>query len=269
MKPSSFTSFPLLAAVLAWVLSPPLFADTVLTTEQQSPEGTPTGSSTVQLSSHATRMDATHGGRKSDIIFRADKNLLWMIDPDARTYREMTQADMAATAKQVNSAMEEMKKQMAEMPPEQRAMMEKMMGKMGAMGTETQAPVEFRKVASGEKVGSWVTDKYEATRNGQKVAEMWVAPLSAVKIKPEEMQVMEALTKFFEEGLKQFMPGIAMPSTPGGAKNGIPVKTVQYSNGAPSGITVVKTIETKELPPKTFEIPDGFQKLAMPLPGAK
>src|SRR4029079_13123170 len=62
-----------------------------------------------------------------------------MVDDKRQQYREMTKEDMKKMAEQAGAAMKRMQDQMKNMKPEQRAMMEKMMGSkmpggMGAMG---------------------------------------------------------------------------------------------------------------------------------------
>src|SRR5881394_1673859 len=61
---------------------------------------------------------------------------LIMVDDKRQQYREMTKEDMKKMAAQAGAAMKRMQEQMKNMKPEQRAMMEKMMGNKipGGMG---------------------------------------------------------------------------------------------------------------------------------------
>ena len=65
------------------------------------------------------------------VIIRADQEKFINVDNKARTYREMTFAELQATGEAMQTQMEaakaQMEKQMKSMSAEQRAMMEKMM----------------------------------------------------------------------------------------------------------------------------------------------
>lgn len=99
-------------------------------------------------------------GEGAVTIFRLDKELLWMLNPEKKTYSEMTFAEME---KMVNKGMEQMaavKEQMKNMPEEQRKMMEKMMGG-GDQAVEVKATSETKSI-SGRKC-----KKYLVLRGGE------------------------------------------------------------------------------------------------------
>ena len=96
---------------------------------------------TMYLDAGKLRVDTQDSENKSILIFDANKQVMWMINPAENSYREMDKAQMDAMGQQMSKAMEQMQAQMANMPPEQRKMMEDMMkGKMGAMGGASAKP---------------------------------------------------------------------------------------------------------------------------------
>ena len=107
---------------------------------------------TLYLDAGKLRVESQDSENKSVMIFDASKQVMWMINPGDNTYREMDKAQVDAMGQQMSKAMEQMQAQMANMPPEQRKMMEDMMkGKMGAMGGASAKPTISLKELGSEK----------------------------------------------------------------------------------------------------------------------
>ena len=133
---------------------------------------TAAGQMTSQLQVDKTRVrtemtDPT--GRSHVVVFDSGKQALYIINPEAKTYSELTKADADRMGGQINDAMAQMQAQLANMPPEQRAMVEKMMAaRMGGAGRgAAAAKTEYRKTGT-DTVGKWPCDKYEGTQNGRR-----------------------------------------------------------------------------------------------------
>ena len=60
-------------------------------------------------------------GEKTVVIFDGTRQVLTMIDNEKKTYTEMTQEDAEKMGAQLSGMMAQIEKQMATMPPEQRA----------------------------------------------------------------------------------------------------------------------------------------------------
>jgi hypothetical protein len=162
-----------------------------------------------------------------------------------------------------------MKEQMASLPPEQRKMMEKMMGnQLGAFeGKEAAPAMAYVNMGDGGKVAGWSTVKYHGTLDGKKVSEVWAVPASAVKVGPAEMKTMESMMGFFREIAGKFGADSMTTIGPEGGLDGIPVKVVIHSNGAPASTYMVTSIEQRELPASDFEVPAGYTKQSLAVPG--
>ena len=78
----------------------------------------------------------------ASVIFKDD--VIYNVNPQDKTYIELDRASMKRMADQINPALKQMQEQLAKMPPEQRAQMEKMMGGRMA-GLMNDAPPEIRK----------------------------------------------------------------------------------------------------------------------------
>ena len=199
-------------------------------------------SDTVMVYLDADRMKVV--APDATVIFRGDQNKVWILQPEQKSYMEMTPETMrnmgtrmAGAQAQMNAAMAQMQAQLAQMPPAQREQMERMMaGRMG--GAMAAAPkTEYRKTGAS-KVGSWACDTYEGYRNNQKVVELCTVAPTALGFAASDFEVAEKMADFFSKLVPQgadnlFRPGKA--ETQG--FSGVPVRRV----------TLVPTQSTSEI----------------------
>src|SRR5215510_10823301 len=118
---SRFASGMITLAVVCAAASTASAADGVLIVETSTVNGTPR---TTQVQIEATRMRteiAGQNGATQIVIFDGGKQTLYILDPVAKTYSEMTKADVDAAGAQLNGAMAQMQKALDGMPPAQRA----------------------------------------------------------------------------------------------------------------------------------------------------
>jgi hypothetical protein len=258
---------PFLLFIATLALGTSLRAATVMTGEQSQPDGS-TITSTVTLDEGRARMQSDANGQETIMIYRSDKNLFWIMDTVEKNYREVTKAHVAAMVEQVDKAMQLMQEKLKDLPPDQRAMAEKMLGgAMAAAGQKSAAPkTSYEKVGPGGKVGEWTTEKYIATTDGEKKAELWVAPISAVKVDEADMKTMEEMTDFLKEISGRFGADMMPSIGPDSELGGMPVKVITFRDGQPISTYVVKSIEQKNLPTSTFEVPEGFTKQDLGIP---
>jgi hypothetical protein len=187
-------------------------------------------------------------------IYRGDKKLLWIVNLKEKTYMEMTEKDFTEMFAKRDEAMKKMKAQLAQMPPEQRKMMEDMMAKMYAGGPEAPK-TEFRKTGSGGKINGWSTDKYEAVREGGKKSDIWVSEYKTLGISESEVHVFKDLARYFEK--------IAPTSEWQISDKGMPVKSLTYKDGKPEFQMEVKEVKKENQPASLFEVPAGMTQKKM------
>lgn len=106
-------------------------------------------------------------------IFRFDKELVWTIDEKKKTYEEMTFAQMQQGMDQMRS---EMKNEMKNMSPEERKIMEKMMGnKMGGMFSEEQTfEITVQRSGKTKRILDYNCEQIFLMFDKEPVMEMWV-----------------------------------------------------------------------------------------------
>jgi hypothetical protein len=228
----------------------------------------------------SSKITLDHAGLRSEsgtdlFIFRPDKNLIWIVDAGRKEYRQMTESDLNQMTTKVGAAMQQMKEQLAQLPPEQRAMMEEMMKHQMPPGiTSAESPKKegsiFEKTAQGEKVGTWICEKYVEKENGIKIGEIWTVPSSSFVSFGKYFQVLEKLAGFFNHLPMAQQQAFEFPILKASAEegksglSGIPVKDIRYTaQGTISNVWEMKKITEQSVEPALFELPPGYQLLPL------
>lgn len=218
--------------------------------------------SRLYIGADRLRAESAGTGEDSTIIFREDRDVLWIIDNQANVYQEMTRQSLEAMKSQMENAMAMMAEQMKNMPPERRAMMEKMMGQGGGMPMSPPEKTTYKKASTGEKIKGWTCTRYEGFVGGTKTEDVWTVDWRQVGIDASDLSVMQAFGSFFEalapdESFFQFG---SEEFERNGGYSGAPVKTIVYEGGAVSHTSEVELIENRALEPTLFELPQGVRK---------
>lgn len=101
-------------------------------------------SAKVQLVDGFVRMDS---GPQGWLLYDADKDTAYMVSPSDKSYTRIDRAGIAQIGGHMDAARAQIEKELANLPPEQRAMMESMMGQM--MGKPTDKPKRPTPKATG------------------------------------------------------------------------------------------------------------------------
>jgi hypothetical protein len=195
---------------------------------------------------------------------------IYVIDQADKSYVVLDKATMEQLGKQVGAAMEQMKEQLAKMPPEQRAQIEQMMGiQSGAdTGGWTMDAVDTGKT---DKVEGRACKVWDIKVNDQPDHQVCVVPYSSLPGTEDFKSVFEKFAKVFEDMAKN-LPQLsgAMNNQMSALRkvNGYPMRTRSYENGrlAPEE-QVVKVWREQAIPASMFEVPAGFKQKQMSPPG--
>jgi hypothetical protein len=219
------------------------------------------------------------------VIFRADMNRLWIIQPKDKTYNEMTpetmqqlQGQLAGAQAQLGAAQAQLQARLAQMPPEQRAMMQQMLAGRGlaglgappgAGGPPAPPQINFAKAGGGKAVAGIRCDNYSKSVNGQKQTDMCIAPVASAGITAGDVQVFERLAAFVEPIASSplvprmgYLDGNEMNKAIG--FSGFPLESVIYIGGQPNLQQTVNKIDRTAIPAGTYDLPAGLSKREMP-----
>lgn len=254
--------------LLCLAAATPLWAGVLLTIVDQ-PADQPNDQTTMKMYVDKDRLRVENSGQEKNniVIYRADKNLFWMINSKDKTYMEITKADLEKLQQQMAEMNQRMEEAMKNMPPEQRQMMEQQMkGRMPAAKTDETT---YKKVASGQKVGEWSATQYEGDREGQKVEDVWATSSKSLGLTAEDFNVLKDMSKFWEG-----MGRMGRSNAPGfhvneegeieGKFSGVPVKSVKYAEGKVTSTSELKSVQREAFDASLFDLPAGLTKQEMP-----
>src|SRR5262249_18652397 len=143
---------------------------------------------------------------------------------------------------------------------------EALMKGRGAMPGAPATPTEYKKIGT-DKVGKWACDKYEGTRNGEKVSEVCTVAPSALGFTPADFEVTKQLAEFFSSMMPQAAEGLfrigAAPPSPN-SFSGLPVRFVSFRAGAPQMTSEVTDASRQSFSDALFQVPAGYQKREFP-----
>jgi hypothetical protein len=263
---------PLAALLLLCVALPPLQAGWIIKGTQQEGSNPPEAQTTF-LDQPGLRVESPG----SLVIFQAAEKKLILADTKAKTYQVMDRASIQKMGAGVNAAMQQMQDAMAQLSPEERAMMQQMMGGQplpGAPSTPTTAPpavTTYTKIADGVQVGPWTTTHYEVLENGKKESEIWIAPPNVLPIDRDLIRLFHDLGKFFED-LTAALPASSPAPTDNwslalagdNAPSGIPVKEIVFQNGVVASTFELTEAAKSDIAPAQFLPPEGFTETTIP-----
>jgi hypothetical protein len=231
-----------------------------------------TNNSATQAKTYAQagRMRIESGGAQDTFaIFRDDT--LYTFDPQQKTYIALDRATIQQLAAQLNPALKKLQEQMASMPPEQRAQMERMLGmKMPNGKTPTE---EIRKTSrTGSQAGHSCTYA-EAWEDGVRKSEMCVVPAANLKGSKELYDVGVKASSLLKEMVNSLDLPMLKQMTNRQMENfdslgGVPLITRTFDGDKPVHEAVVEAIRNETLADSLFEIPAGYKRQQMPTAAA-
>jgi hypothetical protein len=210
-------------------------------------------------------MMRTNASTSGAIILKG--STIIMIDDKRKQYREMTKEDLKRMAAQASDAMAKMHEKMKSMTPEQRAMMEKMMGNRiaGGLGGDKPDTWDAKNLGTSATVEGRKCQNWDLIRNGAPFEQLCVVPYDSLPGKEDVQKVYKEMAEAFGDLAKQ-VPGADQSAKARAAINGYPVRTRLY--GADGQFRATETIMTKwveeSIPPSMFETPPGYTRAELP-----
>ncbi len=205
------------------------------------------------------------GTTQSTVIYRGDREEILLINHGDHTWRAMDKATMVNLGQQINPAMEKMQEMLKNMPPERRAMMEKMFAGQGINPAMMGGKVEMQVKKTGESqtINGYPCVKYETWRENEKVAEHCVSDWKQVPGSQEARGVFHDMAAFSQEVWQGAFKGGGGPASffeSIGKIEGYPVLTRIFSKGTIVTESRLTGVEEKSVAAKEFDPPKDYVK---------
>jgi hypothetical protein len=194
-------------------------------------------------------------------IIRADKQIVWSIDLNAKTYTEMTFQQAAEMQKRLRERSRQIQSEMAaqlqNLPPEQRQMMEKMMqsqmGKMTKEAMEGKFRLSWKETGETAEILGHLCKKYIGLINDQPILEAWVTDQYDVGEELASLLKAEGLLGGEGESEIQVLHGLPLKT----------ITTVDLGTGFVREESIAVKIQEASIPASEFELPSGLTREAM------
>lgn len=207
--------------------------------------------------------------RTSTAIFKND--VFYTLDNAKKKYMAMDRATMEQSMTRVNDMLEQMRAKSANLPPEQRAMLDQMAKQLGGTSDPKQrAPVYDAQPAGGsDTVNGRSCKLWNITRDGQPTQQLCVASFSSLPGADEVASVSKKMLALFEKMGDRFREQVSLGMQQQSATlakiDGYPIMSRTYHDGKLSPESfIVKAWEQRSLDANKFEIPKDFVKQEMP-----
>jgi Domain of unknown function (DUF4412) len=234
-------------------------AATVITLQEKSPQGT--FDDKIFLQGSRLRVETGAGGRAHVVLYDAANGSFKILDPVKKSWLDLpadgpAQQDLAA-------------KQVMERKDLSAAKKKQILDNMkvnaerhGLFGGGVPNPGEYRKIASSVVVNGLTTDKYEVSRDGKKVREVWLADPGSVGFDEADVAPFKSLGE--KMGARFTGPGRSSGfAWEAGAPAGIPVRVVSYVNGQKTVTLELTAVKHEEVPASLFEVPGSYHQTAL------
>lgn len=239
-----------------------------------------TGTSTFSVDDDAFAMEFRSRESNMRVVFRSDRDLVWVMNLDDQTYIEMTREQIKKLAamkdqmmSQMGPQMEQMRKMLEErtkdMTPEQRELVMKSIpggNMMESPSGESEAGPRYRKIAGGVSIGQWSCSHYQSDDSKDR-EEIWTVEPSEVGVTAGDMKVFKAFGDFFEpltanlgSQMKQFYRVGSPEFEKAHGYSGIPVQIKKYDNGKLVETVKTESISNGSIPASRFELEKGLKK---------
>jgi hypothetical protein len=216
------------------------------------------------------RMRSEHNsGDEGGNIAIFKNRAMYAIDPKSKSYRVIDQATVDKMGATIADARKKMEAQMANMPPERRAMMEKMLGQMGgAPGATAQAAKRtLKNTGRAETVAGIKCTVWEASVDGKKEEELCAAKPGSISGGDEVMKTLREIgemMKGFTESFGQHMRNAAaQPWNDMETIDGVPILTRDFENGKATSERRLTAARKESVPGSQFEVPAGYKEKKM------
>ncbi len=234
--------------------------------------------SKMLVASGSFRMEIQEADGPKVVIFRGDRKQLLVIKPANQEYMVVDQKMLSAVADKVGTAMSEVEKQLAELPPEQRAQLRQLMGSQGLPGAGAGAAAappavptsKLERSSEKKNIAGHDCVRYDVLQGSEKTQEIWVA--EGLASSHEVLQTMKALADFNEQ-LTAPLKGMGSLAASGGIfssrgnpfaewgqLSGMPLWVRSFERGTLTHEMEIKTLREQAVEAAEFEPPAGFKQ---------
>jgi hypothetical protein len=206
----------------------------------------------------------------STMIFKDDT--IYGVNHKDKSYIVMDRASMKRMADQVNPSLKLLQEQMKNMTPEQRAQLEKMLGRQLPSGLgEAEPQQQIKRTSRSDRINGHSCTYVEVREGGVLTDEMCVALGNTLQGSAELMNAAKRMSTVMQDMMAEmdapWLKQMAQKQLQNfEALGGIPVLSRHFVDGKPQSETTISNVRSEKLAATMFDIPAGYTKKDMMAP---
>ena len=225
----------------------------------------------IKIDGNRMRTDSG-GSNPTSMIFLGESDEMYIIDHTEKTYIVMDRETVEAMANRMSEAMQQMEAAMAQVPPEQREMMERMMKeRMGNMPTSTpRAEPVVRSLGESDNVSGVACDWKEVTRDAvvdlKACVSNWTDIAGGDELRAMSLEMKDfaaALMDAFSSMSNSSMFGSSLAENPMSSMEnlgGFPLISEDFDNGTLSRRSRFQSVDEGAVAAEEFSPPSGYKR---------
>lgn len=192
------------------------------------------------------RIDTSDGRRA--IVYRGDKNVIWVIDHKKKRYIEVEKPTSSALAGQA-------KKQLDSLPADKKAAAD--------LGAAVASGVEVKDTGRKGEVLGVSCDELHVMSGKARLADICRATYASAGVDRASFAAVKELQSLLGGSLTAMLPEDSRAEGTAALESfarldGVPMRVRTYEAGQLDTETVVKQLKNKKLPRSDFSLPDGY-----------
>lgn len=246
----------------------PLFAGegVVLIQKQDDLQSGSSATQKMQIEQDKVALETTDGAKRMGFVYLADSGVIRMINHSDQSYREMTEEEIERLMGGVNEQLAKFQEQMKNMSPQQREMMEKVMGgrmaKMGALPGAQIEPINYRRGDGSTEIGGRPCDWYDGYRREKMVSQVCAADWSTFDLAPSDFAVFQRLAEFITKLAPQMADQIKFGAEDWEARGGfpgIPLENKTFENGKAVQVSTLESVDRQMIDESVYAAPTDYR----------
>jgi hypothetical protein len=241
-----------IAVLAVSVMAVPAFADTRIEYVDDQDGETQT---VIAIKNGNVRIDDADGDGYT--LFRSADRILVIVDHNDQTYMEMDEASMDEVSGQVREAMAEMHRQLEQMPPAQREMMERMMGGVKDAG-KSMFEMKVDRTGRRMKHAGYDCEQVFVSIGTLARTELCVVESGKLDMPAADRRALDAMQEQMHRFAEKMTQDIGINFTfDFKSMGGIPVYMKEDNDPAAE---ILNEVSHDRLDASLFEVPKGYRK---------
>jgi hypothetical protein len=220
-----------------------------------------------RLAVELARKDGVPAKRR--VVFRSDRDLVWLVDHERRTYYQLDPESARQVASQVAGLKEGLEQGLESLTPEQREAVRELLGELAAPSA-AGAP-EYRLEEKGElgRYAEIACARHDVLEGAKRVAELCLAEYGKPPLSREALAAVPALGGFLRRTLEPLLaqfPSLRPVATFAALDRapGVPLLVRSFGDKGESRETTVTRVAEEPVDAALFELPAGYARSWVP-----